>query len=79
MTAVIAALTHNYVEKLALSTQVRMYERMRRLYQRHGEKMRAARGAGLVEGLFNLGREALIENGEWVMAHRERPLEVPHH
>lgn len=79
MTAVIAALTHNYVEKLALSTQVRMYERMRRLYQRHGEKMRAARGAGLIEGLFNLGQEALIENGEWVMAHRERPLEVPHH
>ncbi len=24
-----------------------------------------------------LGREALSENGDWVLLHRERPLEVP--
>jgi hypothetical protein len=79
MSAVIAALTHNYVEKLALITQVRMYDRMKRLYRRHGDKLRTARGADFVTGLFMLGREALTENGEWVMTHRERPLEVPHH
>jgi hypothetical protein len=79
MTAVIAALTHNYVEKLALRTQVRMYERMRRLYQRHGTRLRTARGAAFIHGLFNLGQEALVENGDWVMTHRERPLEVPRH
>ncbi len=79
MSAVIAALTHNYAEKLALATQVRMYDRMRRLYRRYGDKLRTARGAALVRGLFELGREALVENGEWVMTHRERPLEVPHH
>jgi hypothetical protein len=79
MSAVFAALTHNYVETLALTTQVRMYERMRRLYRRHAEKLRTARGAGFIHGLFELGREALVENGEWIMAHRDRPLEVPHH
>jgi hypothetical protein len=79
MSAVIAALTHNYAEKLALATQVRMYDRMRRLYRRYGDKLRTARGSAFVRGLFELGREALVENGEWVMAHRERPLEVPHH
>ncbi len=79
MSAVVAALTHNYAEKLALTTQVRMYDRMRRLYRRYGDKLRTARGAAFVRGLFELGREALVENGEWVMAHRERPLEVPHH
>jgi len=79
MSAVIAALTHNYVEKLALTTQVQMYERMRRLYSHHAERLRAARDADFVRGLFALGREALVENGEWVMHHRERPLEVPHH
>ncbi len=79
MSAVIAALTHNYAEKLALATQVRMYDRMRRLYRRYGDKLRTARGGAFVRGLFELGREALVENGEWVMAHRERPLEVPHH
>jgi len=79
MSAVVAVLTHNYVEKLALTTQVRMYERMRRLYRHHGEKLRSARGGDFARGLFSLGREALLENGEWVMHHRERPLEVPHH
>jgi hypothetical protein len=79
MTAVLAALTHNYVEKLALETQVRMYQRMRRLYRHYAEILRRARGEDFVRGLFALGREALVENGEWVMHHRERPLEVPHH
>ena len=79
MSAVIAALSHNYVEKLALETQVRMYQRMGRLYRHYGGKLRAARSEELLDGLFTLGREALVENGEWVMHHRERPLEVPHH
>jgi hypothetical protein len=26
----------------------------------------------------SLGREALRENGDWVLLHRERPLDVPH-
>ena len=25
------------------------------------------------------GEEALMENGDWIMTHRERPLEIPHH
>jgi len=79
MSAVVAALTHNYVEKLALTTQVRMYARMCRLYRHNAEKLRAAQGEEFARGLFSLGREALVENGEWVMHHRERPLEVPHH
>jgi len=28
--------------------------------------------------LEELGKEALVENGDWVLLHRERPLEVPH-
>jgi hypothetical protein len=79
MSAVFAALTHNYVEKLALSTQVRMYERMRRLYRQHAGKLRNAQGGEFATALFALGREALLENGEWVIHHREHPLEVPRH
>jgi hypothetical protein len=26
--------------------------------------------------ILSLGREALIENGDWVIAHRSRPLEI---
>jgi hypothetical protein len=28
--------------------------------------------------LIELGKEALIEHGDWLFLHRERPLEVPH-
>jgi hypothetical protein len=34
--------------------------------------------AGAVKCLKKLGREALEENGDWVLIHRERPLEMPH-
>jgi hypothetical protein len=30
------------------------------------------------ECLTKLGKEALAENGDWVLLHRERPLELPH-
>jgi hypothetical protein len=25
-----------------------------------------------------LGKEALSENGDWILLHRDRPLDVPH-
>jgi hypothetical protein len=38
-----------------------------------------AEASGRAEALIrNLGSEALMENGDWVILHRERPLEVPH-
>jgi hypothetical protein len=27
--------------------------------------------------ILELGKEALAENGDWLLHHRERPLEVP--
>jgi hypothetical protein len=29
------------------------------------------------EFVGELGREALIENGDWIHTHRDRPIEVP--
>ena len=29
------------------------------------------------EFIVELGKEALTENGDWMLLHRERPLEVP--
>ena len=28
--------------------------------------------------IWELGKESLAENGEWVLMHRERPLHLPH-
>jgi len=79
MTAVFAALTHNYVETLALEPQVRMYQRMRRIYRQHLGRCANLHGQQYAEAMIALGREALTENGDWLLTHRERPLEVPHH
>jgi hypothetical protein len=79
MSAVIAALVHNYAEKLALKPQIRMYERMSHIYHRYGDKLHSPNAKVYLAVLFELGREALMENGDWIMTHRERPLEVPHH
>jgi hypothetical protein len=79
MSAVVAALVHNYVEKLALKPQIRMYEGMKHIYQRYADKLRSASAKIYLALLFKLGEEALMENGDWIMTHRERPLEIPHH
>ena len=39
----------------------------------------AAPGSGEAPAtLLELGKEALAENGDWVLLRRERPLEMPH-
>jgi hypothetical protein len=79
MSAGIAALIHNYVEKLALIPQVHMYESMARTYRRYAAKLNSTPLADYHAILFQVGREALMENADWVMTHRQRPLDVPHH
>lgn len=77
-----AALLHGYIEKKAFSAHAKQYSRMSLIFSnaqarlpqmiRDGEYDRAE---ALIE---ELGSEALEENGDWVLLHRERPLEVPH-
>jgi hypothetical protein len=81
LTAVSAALLHNYAEKRALSEHAKQYARMSMLFA--GAKLRLS---GLIDSgayqsaailLGDLGAEALRETGDWVILHRERPLDVP--
>jgi hypothetical protein len=77
---VAAALLHSYLEKAAFSEHLKQYSRMRAIFfnaQKHlsvlieEEKFEEAQRA-----VESLGKEALIENGDWVLLHRERPLEM---
>ena len=47
--------------------------------QRHLQQSLLAAGelGSAQELLLQLGKEALIENGDWVLLHRERPMELP--
>ena len=78
--AIAAAITF-YLEKRAYETHVRRYGVMSGLYRRAEQSIEDAGGAldiaHVQSCLFALGREALAENGDWVLLHRERHVEPP--
>ena len=75
----LAALLHNYANRMAYREHAKQYGRMEGVFSRAAESIREhSDPRAAVECLESLGKEALSENGDWVLLHRERPLEVPH-
>jgi hypothetical protein len=77
----VAGVLHTYADKLALAQHVKQYERMGTLFALAEARLTHALRAEDGEAsriLLELGKEALAENGDWVLAHRERPVDVPH-
>jgi hypothetical protein len=81
LVTVAGALVHSYTQKRAFGEHARQYSRMAEIFTRAGERMAAllhdgktARAGALA---VELGKEALAEHGDWVMLHRERPVELP--
>jgi hypothetical protein len=80
-----AALWETYAERLGLRTQVNQYARFAGIFRRAGrfaERLerhppRHDRQHALIALLRELGREALMENGDWVLLLRERPIVLP--
>ncbi len=77
----VMAFVNNYNSKLALSEQVRNYIVMGKLFEiaedRLGTALRENNYSRAKKILFELGREALVENAGWVILYKERPLELP--
>lgn len=82
MLLVAAGLRHGYNQQLARSEHAKQFSRMSELFdigERRLNELLEAGDHGQAEDLIKeLGAEALEENGDWVLLHRERPLEVPH-
>jgi hypothetical protein len=81
LVTVAGALVHSYTQKRAFGEHARQYARMAEIFTRAGERMTAllhdgkTARAGVLA--MELGKEALAEHGDWVMLHRERPVELP--
>lgn len=75
LSALVAAFLHNYAEKKAYAEQSKRYAKMALIFQTANDQLETDR-AHVGRLLADLGREALIENGDWVLLHRERPLEL---
>ncbi|MGH8320008.1 MAG: hypothetical protein ACREUL_18890 [Steroidobacteraceae bacterium] len=80
-----AALWETYAERLGLRTQVNQYVRFAGIFRRarrfadqlDRKPSHHDRHHALIALLRELGREALMENGDWVLLHRERPIVLP--
>jgi len=81
LTALIAALLQNYAERRALAEQHKQCKRMKHIFARAKlcmtELISANRQGEARELVRELGKAALEEHGDWVMLHRERPIELP--
>jgi hypothetical protein len=83
MLPTLAAAVSAYSLKMAFSEQRKQYERMRDLYGRgllcfeKAMQMPEEAKHQLIQQLvLDLGKEALAENGDWVLLHRERMAEM---
>lgn len=76
------ALLHHATQQQAYAEHIKQFRRMetvfRRAEQTIDEKLKISDTKAAQECLIRLGQEALSENGDWVLLHRERPLELPH-
>jgi hypothetical protein len=77
----LGAFLHEYADQRAFAAHRKQYQRMARLFARGRAALRrrrtAADAAGTARLLIELGSEALAEHAEWLILHRERPLELP--
>jgi len=77
----IAAAMGGYAEKMAFSAQTKRYRWMQGLFARASKRLETLLSEGRLHEaqqlILDLGKEALEENGDWVMIHREREMEVP--
>src|SRR5262249_636940 len=77
-----AALIHHYSDRMAHAEHAKQYNRMAAIFARALDLIPQKLVWENLEDaqccLRQIGKEALAENGDWVLLHRERPLEVPH-
>lgn len=70
-----------YGETMAYRENSRRYEKMAFLFAQGGQAMAGAARQGETglrrHVLLEIGREALAENGDWLLQHRARPLKMP--
>jgi hypothetical protein len=77
-----AAILHHLNNRMAFGEHAKQYQRMASLFA-HGSELlgkflERQDYKNAKQCLKNVGKEALTENGDWVLLHRGRPLEVPH-
>jgi hypothetical protein len=72
-----AALIFAYGDKMACAEHARQYASTQILFREYQRKLNAGMAPAEEEKLYeDLGMVALQENGDWLLLHRDRPLEI---
>lgn len=70
-----------YVEKKGFTEEAKQFQRMKDLFDRGSSVMTDCINRGDLKGaeelVTELGKEALTENGDWLLLRRSKPMEVP--
>jgi len=78
---VISAAIHGYLEKMIFNEQAKTYQHMFQVFRIAREKLSKELAAENLEEaceiIWELGTEALMENADWLLLHRSRPMEIP--
>jgi hypothetical protein len=81
LTPALAAALEGYAEKMVFASQTKVYKRMYYLFDRASAQLRKMLDENDIDSarhlILDLGREALLENSDWVLMHRERPMKIP--
>ena len=76
-----AGVLHGYIGRRALPELSKQFAHMATVFATAHDRLESMRASGDSAGaralLTELGIEALSENGDWLILHRERPLEMP--
>ncbi len=70
-----------YLDTMAYDEHAKRYLRMGQYYAQCEKQLKTLSESDSAEAveklLFNIGKQALIENGDWLLLHRQRPVKVP--
>ncbi len=81
LSPIFAGLSVGYAEKRAHHDHARQYERMATHFSNAAARLTEFLDAGDIERsrrlMEEIGKETLAENGDWVLIHRDRPIEAP--
>lgn len=81
LSPIFAGLAVGYSEKRAHHDHARQYERMATHFSNAAARLTEFLDAGDIDRsrrlMEEIGKETLAENGDWVLIHRDRPIEAP--
>jgi hypothetical protein len=72
----VAALYQGYSEHMSFKDHAMEYERMKLLYSRADKLSSTLTFDEFQKLVEDLGKEALLENGDWLIVHRRRPVRI---